>query len=230
MNRDEYLAAMQAFPCGNPLPLDQIPAEWFAAAWEIERVREEQTAEIARTVRKIGCLHYTPTFLGLLARSLSGPRLVELFRAIRDRSLRELEFRADFERAFPSVVSDLPPPAVQRYDREALRQSLYSAIGARDLERVGLVLRCLRERGVPVESVQFTEYEARAEFTPEEWEAMTEADVERYLALLESPPPSTRMVSAAGYAEILGARDIAAVLRAARATEAEQGAALGTGR
>jgi hypothetical protein len=225
MSRDEFLAAMLAFPCGNPLPLDETPAEWFAAAWEIDRIREAQTAEMVRDVRKIGELFYTSAFLGLLARSLSGPRLVELFRAVRDGSMRELEFRADFERAFPAVVADLPPPAIEGWSREKFRQLLSGAIRRRDLGRVGLVLRYLRERGIPVGLLRYTEYEAQPEFTAEDWKQMTDEDIERYEALLASPPPSTRMVSAAEYAEALGAWDIAAALRAVEAANAEPNAA-----
>jgi hypothetical protein len=110
MSKDEYLIAMRVCPCGTPLPLDQTPGSWFAEAWQIDSVREEQTAEMARTVRKIGKLDYTNEFLSLLARSLSTSQLVELYIAIRDRSGREPEFRAAFEQVFPGVVAALPPP------------------------------------------------------------------------------------------------------------------------
>ena len=212
MNKDEYLNAMRSFPCGNPLPLDQTPPAWFAEAWEIDQVREEQTADIARTVRKVGELFYTPEFLGLLARSLNSVRLVELYAAIRDQSRREQEFRAGFEQAFPAIVADLPPPKeLERWD---FQKAMCSAIEARDLPRVKLQLRYMRERDIPIASLRFTEYETQ-EFTPEEIQGMGEEDIERYIRLVESPPTSVRTCSAVEYAESLGAADIVGLLRSA---------------
>jgi hypothetical protein len=108
--REVFLREIEAFPLGG-FPLDETPAEWMAAAWEISRVREEISGEMARTVSKIGELAYTDEYLRYLSGSLSVPRQVELFLYIRERCVtREAEFRIGFERVFPECVPFLPPP------------------------------------------------------------------------------------------------------------------------
>jgi hypothetical protein len=111
MTKDDFLERMRENPHGVPLPLEATPPEWMAAAWEIASVREANTYDMARTVSKVGELFYTDEFLGLLGRSLSVDRQVELFRRIRQGSPhREAEFRGQFEQRFPRSVPNLPPP------------------------------------------------------------------------------------------------------------------------
>jgi hypothetical protein len=111
MTKGEFLQRMREDPHGVPLPLDATPPEWMAAAWEIDSVREANSYDMARTVSKMGELFYTDEFLGLLGRSLSAERQVELFLGIRDNSPhRESEFRSRFEQMFPRSVPALPPP------------------------------------------------------------------------------------------------------------------------
>lgn len=88
----------------------------MAAAWEIERVRNEISYDMARTVGKIGELAYTDEYLRYLSRSLPIARQVELFLYIRDsrNQLREVEFRPGFERAFPDCVPHLPQPLTEK--------------------------------------------------------------------------------------------------------------------
>ena len=218
MNQDEYLTAMRLCPCGNPLPLDQTPASWFAEAWQIDPVRKEQTADMVRTVRKMGDLHYTREFLGLLGRSLSTSQLVELYVAIRDQSGREPEFRAAFEQAFPEVIAELPPPiALAHWD---FRKEMYAAITDRNLPRIKMLLRYMREREIPIASVRFTEYEV---MPPEEVQAKSEEAIEQYIEMIQSPPASVRKFSAREYAESLGAADVASIL----IQEAESGGTIG---
>lgn len=109
--REVFLSEIQKWPHGG-FPLDETPAEWMAAAWEIDRVRTELSGEMARTVSKCGKLSYTGEYLGFLSRSLPVHRQVELYLRIRDsgNALREGEFRPGFERAFPDCVPFLPPP------------------------------------------------------------------------------------------------------------------------
>jgi hypothetical protein len=109
--REVFLSGIEAFPYGG-FPLEETPPEWMAAAWELERVRNELSDEMARTVSKTGDLAYNEDYLRYLSRSLSIARQVELFLCIRDRrnELREAEFRPSFERGFPDCVPYLPPP------------------------------------------------------------------------------------------------------------------------
>jgi hypothetical protein len=118
--RELFLSRIEAFPHGG-FPFDETPPEWMAAAWEIERVRNELCWEMARTVSKIGELAYTNEYLNYLSRSLPIARQVELFLYIRDRSPhREVEFRPGFERAFPDCVPYLPPPLTVKQVSEML--------------------------------------------------------------------------------------------------------------
>ena len=57
-------------------PLDETPPEWMAAAWEIERVRNKLSSEMARTVGKTGELACTNGYLRYLSRSLPLARQV----------------------------------------------------------------------------------------------------------------------------------------------------------
>jgi hypothetical protein len=112
--REAFLRGIEEWPLGG-FPLEETPAEWMGAAWRIDRVREQASREMARTVGKIGDLAYEDAFLGYLSRSLPIPRQVELFLCIRERcATREAEFRPGFERAFPECVPFLPPPACQQ--------------------------------------------------------------------------------------------------------------------
>jgi hypothetical protein len=118
--RELFLSRIEAFPHVG-VPFDETPPEWMAAAWEIERVRDELSYEMARTVGKIGELAYTDKYLHFLSRSLPVARQVELFLYIRNRNpRREDEFRAGFERAFPACVPHLPPPLTVKQVSEML--------------------------------------------------------------------------------------------------------------
>jgi len=111
--REVFLRRIEEWSLGG-FPLDETPAEWMEAAWRIDRVREQVSGEMARTVGKIGGLAYEDEYLGFLSRSLPIPRQVELFLFIRERcATGEAEFRPGFERAFPECVPFLPPPACQ---------------------------------------------------------------------------------------------------------------------
>ena len=114
LTREVYLREVEQWPYALFTP-GQTPAEWAAAAWETDRVRDELSGEMARTVSKGGELAYTDEYLRFLSESLPVPRQVELFLYIRDRCVtREPEFRPGFERAFPACVPLLPPPLTRQ--------------------------------------------------------------------------------------------------------------------
>lgn len=108
-DRGIFLTRIEKWPYGG-FPLDKTPLEWMAAAWEIDRIREEISGEMERTVSKTGELAYQPEYLQYLSKALSIDRQVELFLFIRDNGnqLREQGFRPGFERAFPRCVPYLP--------------------------------------------------------------------------------------------------------------------------
>jgi hypothetical protein len=109
--RESFLRAIEANPYID-FPLDATPPEWMAAAWEIGCVREERSYDMARDVSKLGMLTCTPEWLHYLSRALPITRQVELYVRIRDdgNQFRDVEFRPQFERAFPACVPFLPPP------------------------------------------------------------------------------------------------------------------------
>jgi hypothetical protein len=110
LTREVYLREVERWPYAI-FPDGETPAEWAAAAWEIDRVREELSSEMARTVSKGGDLAYTGEYLRFLSESLPILRQVELYLYILDRcATREPEFRPGFERAFPACLPFLPPP------------------------------------------------------------------------------------------------------------------------
>jgi hypothetical protein len=117
--REHFLLLLEELPYGG-FPFDEMPTQWMADAWETERIREELSGEMARTVGELGELAYDAEYLSYLSRALTPQRQVELYTYLRDtcrHETREDEFRPSFERAFPACVSLLPPPLGG--DREA---------------------------------------------------------------------------------------------------------------
>jgi hypothetical protein len=112
MTRDEYLERARAGRWALPLPDgSKPPAEWVAAAWDIDEVREAESLEIAREVHRTTNWKRDVGFPRLLCEALSTERVVELYRYIRSCSpTREAELRAEFEKAFPRQAPALPPP------------------------------------------------------------------------------------------------------------------------
>ncbi|SIO16935.1 hypothetical protein SAMN05444166_2802 [Singulisphaera sp. GP187] len=95
------------------MPARDFPTEWMAEAWGHSEIRANLTYGLSRMVSKIGELAHGADHLDLLARSLSNEQLVQLYIDIRDQSHRfEEEWREEFERAFPKIVSRLPEPYV----------------------------------------------------------------------------------------------------------------------
>jgi hypothetical protein len=126
LTREVYLREVEQWPYAIFSP-GVTPAEWAATAWEINRVREELSGEMARTVSKCGELAYTGEYLRFLSESLSVPRQVELYLHIRGRCVtREPEFRPGFERSFPACVPLLPPSLT--------RQQLLDVLGLAEEE------------------------------------------------------------------------------------------------
>ena len=109
ISKEEFLRRMEANPYDNYLGIDETPPEWMAAAWDIDRVREELSYGLAREVSKTGSLCRTDEYLQFLSASLSVDRQLELFDYIVQHAGRESEFRPEFERAFPHSASLLPP-------------------------------------------------------------------------------------------------------------------------
>jgi hypothetical protein len=113
ITKEVFLNQMAAFPyCG--FDLAEIPPDWMAEAWQIDRVREGLSYSFARDVSKTGSLCRTDEYLEFLNRSLTIEQQVNLFHYIMATcSSREAEFRPEFERAFPKCVDSLPPPLPQ---------------------------------------------------------------------------------------------------------------------
>jgi hypothetical protein len=110
-SQELFLSLLDEFPYGG-FRFEKIPTQWMADAWENDRIREELSAEMARTVSELGELAYDAEYLAYLSRSLPPPRQAELFVYLRDAcgsDTREDDFRPSFERAFPASVPHLPP-------------------------------------------------------------------------------------------------------------------------
>jgi hypothetical protein len=112
MTRDEYLQQARAGRWALPLPdRSNPPAEWVAAAWDIDEVREAESLEIAREVHWTTNWKRDVRFSPLLCEALSTERVVELYQFIRSCAPTwESELRAEFEKAFARHASALPPP------------------------------------------------------------------------------------------------------------------------
>jgi hypothetical protein len=111
MIKAEFIRVVRANPYAFPLPCDNVPSDWWAEAWRIDRVRDELSSDMARTVSKEGELSYSDGYFDLLARALTAEQLLALYLFIRDESRRlESEWRPQFESLFPSCVNLLPTP------------------------------------------------------------------------------------------------------------------------
>lgn len=112
--RELFIRQIEEFPNGG-FSLHDTPPEWMTAAWEIERVREELSSEMARTVSEHGEITYEEEYLQYFSRSLPIFRQLELFLYIRNRNPhREDEFRPGFEKAFATCIMHLPPPLTEK--------------------------------------------------------------------------------------------------------------------
>jgi hypothetical protein len=57
--REVFLSEIEAFPYVG-FSLEETPPEWMAAAWEIERVRNELSYEMARTITSLIAVTESP--------------------------------------------------------------------------------------------------------------------------------------------------------------------------
>ena len=112
MTKNEYLERARDGRWALPLPDgSEPPAEWVAAAWDLDEVREAESLEIAREVHWTTNWKRDVRFPRLLSEALGTERVVELYRYVRSCSpTREAELRAEFQKAFARHAPALPPP------------------------------------------------------------------------------------------------------------------------
>lgn len=110
MNKEEFLLdPVNRFSEG----VQPIPSDWIREAWNDPLFRDNTTYELIRSVRKNGDFFIAQHWLGILPEILTEEQVLDLYLAIRNKSHRyENEWREEFEAAFPSVASKLPPPRV----------------------------------------------------------------------------------------------------------------------
>ena len=108
MTKDDFLKDPSSLVLRMAEP---VPADWIAAAWSDGQFRENVTYALVRSVSKNGDFFIAGYWLEVLPTFLPVEEVVWLYERIRDHSRRlECEWRSEFERAFASHVSMLPPP------------------------------------------------------------------------------------------------------------------------
>jgi hypothetical protein len=87
-----------------------ITAVYIRAAWKQPAFRKFVFDRLARALGRHGSLEPCAEELALLGEALTPKWLVALYEHLRDHSMcMEVEWRAEFEEAFPHLVDDLPP-------------------------------------------------------------------------------------------------------------------------
>ena len=87
-----------------------ITAVYIRAAWKQPAFRRFVFEGITRKLNRAGTLEPVADELALLGEALTRKWLVGLYEHLRDHSLcMEVEWREEFEEAFPHLVDDLPP-------------------------------------------------------------------------------------------------------------------------
>jgi hypothetical protein len=118
MTKDEYFAAVRAWPWGFSL---DVPAEWIAEAWDFPEVQGNLVAGgFVRDVSKTGSLCHSQEYLESLADCLSTDQVRTFYLTIRDAcATREEEFRPEFLIGFARHAHAIPP-ALTRDELAAL--------------------------------------------------------------------------------------------------------------
>jgi hypothetical protein len=150
--------------------------------------------------------------LAFFQRSLAPQQAVDFYNLLRQTTVRpELEWRAEFEDAFPNVAADLPPADRRLLERWDFGDDLLSAIRHKDASKVKWVLRYMAQQRVPLGSVRILD-ETSVGLTDE---VMREMETAEILGIIESPPPGARWLSAIEFAEFVGDAEIIRVLKSA---------------
>jgi hypothetical protein len=126
-----------------------IPTQLVANLWSDPATQSELVAMLVENLQKSGSLGKVAFWMAALAASLPCSAAVELYLALRDRSLRcELEWRHEFQTWFGHCREQLPPVALEAIRPERLADYLIGAVEANDLEDVTLICECMVRVGL----------------------------------------------------------------------------------
>jgi hypothetical protein len=174
---------------------------WIAEAFRTnEQFRENILYALSRSVSKGGDFTLASGSMEMLATSFSPAEVVSLYTTIRDRACRsEAEWRAEFEAAFPGSADYLPElPRVERVRQFYL--PLFKAIGACDIARVRELVAEMGRLGIGPDDVRGEVLIPPKGLSPDELADLPVRDI-------------TFRLSAAEYAQRIGAAEVLAVLR-----------------
>jgi hypothetical protein len=198
MTRDEFLAA--PVECWFSSAQSEIEPEWFAAVWRADpEFRDELTHETRRYIAKVGAL-VDPDLLAMLARALTREEVLALAEELRQHARhRILEWGAEFEKAFASLGVVL---SVSAEELVRVGMILYLAVHDRNMDQIRFLARCMREVGMPPEQATIKQF--TCDLPAGALATMSQDELDRL---------PYRMVSVADYAEELGLREIAQIIR-----------------
>jgi len=214
MTRDEFHSDPWRFLSGSSeSEFYAIRPEWVREAWDRDQFKREVVDSFVRTLNKVGSF-CNPMGLAFFQRSLSPDQAVDFYNLLRQTTVRpELEWRSEFEDAFPGVAADLPPADRRLLEQWNFGDDLLSAIRHKDASKVKWVLRYMAQESVPLASVRILD-ETSIGLTDE---VMQEMETDEILRIIESPPPGARWLSAVEFAEFVGDAEIIRILKSAAA-------------
>jgi hypothetical protein len=206
MTKDEFLAA--PVECWFSSARNELDPEWFAAVWRADPTfRDELTHETKRYIRKAGVLA-DPELLAMLGRALTREEVLALAEELRqDARHRILEWGAQFEKAFAPLGIVL---SVSAEELASVGVCLFSAVQDRNLDQVRFLTRGMRAAGVPPEQAVIKQF--TCDLPAHQIATMPHDQFERL---------PFRWLPVVEYAEQLGLREIAEIIRSGGRAGAE---------
>jgi hypothetical protein len=211
MTRDEFHSDPWRFLSGSSEgEFYSIRPEWVREAWERDPFRREVVDSFVHSLNKVGSF-CNPVGLAFFHRSLTPEQAVDFHNFLRETTFRpEMEWRAEFEKAFPNIAANQPPADRGLLERWNFGDDLLSAIRHKDVSKVKWILRYMVQQNVLLGSVRILD-ETSIGLTEE---VLQEMETDEILRTIESPPPGARWLSAIEFAEFVGDVEIIRVLKA----------------
>jgi hypothetical protein len=156
---------------------DGVQPEWIVEAYRAdEQFRDNILYALSRSVSKRADFSLASGWLQILGLALSPDEVAALYGAIRDESARlELEWRPEFEAAFPQAVGRLPPVS-REGARNYWEYVLFDAIASSNAAGVRQALTALRGAGISFASLSRFSPESLEMGGPIWWEAGNDPD------------------------------------------------------
>jgi hypothetical protein len=140
---------------------NEVPVRLVQQAWADPESREAIIDMLLESLQKLGGFEKVPFWMEAICASISRDGIVELYKELRSRSVRnELEWRLAFQATFPQCKEQLPV-IEERSIRSSnhLNDYLVKATEDNDTEAAALLIDCMLRVGLDPRSVRIATLE-----------------------------------------------------------------------